>query len=404
MPFAFGQTINLSQSSSTRSGIIPIKWGFCANDALTAGLPAENIGNVWTSALMHIDPPVGIACIGTFENTVTGITSGNNETLNYVKKTEEGWRMQVVNGNVANVSLYIITRAGEGGDVVDTPTLRCSAIGDGPAGSSGGQDCYKIDDTESCRETCRCSGKCPPSGAATDCCPTTYLCCNAPSGPGGTAGYYKVTFNLENHPQEPLWVYLAEFGGNGTADGCDSTIKVQLFPSNAGGNMDMTDELVNFKALPGQKGSNQGDGMRAACLGAQDGCRTCESSCIPCPGLPGAAGDNSSHSVFIKSGVNISVDVQGLTAGYFWGVPETAHDGVLSAEFGWDTALSSLPTAFNSVYFGGTGGTGCTAGLPVGASLGTSTFGTCSCTGETFDTSENSGTRVSGQLIGLVVK
>ena len=376
MPFAFGQTINLSQSSGTRSGIIPIKWGFCASDALTAGLISEEVSGVPTAALMHIEHTSNSGCTGTFSSS-TVVASGNNETTNTaISKTEEGWRMQSIHPNSKEVVLYVITRAGDGGNVEQSTLLGCE---------------YYCSDSGSC---------CSPDGiACTDCQAGTCTCCPVLGIDGGDAGYYKVTFDLQNYPQDYVWVYLPEFAGGGvtgfgTAQACDNTIKVQLF-SGTSTNMNMNNELANFRATPGQDAGYESSGKRINC---SPSCNECEVSCLPCEVNFNNPAD-SSFSTFVKSGVTITIGVTAANSGDFWG--PNGDDGYLSDEFGWGENYPDLPVAFVSSEFGGTGATGCSVGGVIQCGSGT----VCACEGTTFERHPTTtATLNSGQLIGLVVR
>jgi hypothetical protein len=401
MPFAFGQTINLSQSSDTRSGITPIKWGFCANDPIGSDFISESVGagesEKWTAALMHMEtsPP---SCVPVYDDTA-GVASGNFEpNISPIIKTELGWRSQQINANAQKVILYIITRAGSGAGTIQNPIscpVDCIGVGCPACCCYGGCD--------------DCSGK---NGCVETECNGGNRCCGAFGEFGGTAGYYKVTFDLTNHTQENLFLGLDAFNTHppdGENINCIlpvANIRVEL--ANAG------KQLAWFNATPGLDGIEGTPQQRATC----GDCNTCPNPCGGCDGSgqgewpARGIGDPSEFTAGIASGVDISITVERETPEDFWGPLTSEGSGHLGTVFGWNAAsLSTIPDAWTTRNFGG-GGSAPTNSH--GGSPCTPTGDSCNCVqglDEIFPWEPSPpepdwtlGGKYSGQLIGFVVE
>lgn len=416
MPFAFSQTQNLSQGTSTRSGIIPIKWGF-TSDVDGIDIPSyTRVNNIETSALMLIGEPLSSGfCYGNF-GTGSGITSGNNETSNVTVQTEQEWRTLEINPNAKEVKFYVITRAGEGGDVSNNPALRCSGAG------VGREDCCdgSADKTQCSSCACVCDGQCTVGGpdgvscTGTNTCATSYFCCPSPSGNGGDAGYYEVTVNIQNHNQESLWVYLAEFNGNTeiSTNDCRDTIKFELYRStrpfgDPTGAPDMTAAglYVDFKSYPGQKGSNNSSATQHECNDALP-CTDCGLICLPCPPNASDGFDSYFDTPYVNPSLNgsITITVTTKSALDFWGL--NGNNGLLATNFGWNPVRNEVNNDFVTKNFGNTGGAFCAPDFVGGQPNpgGAGYAGVCSCEGETFDTDTDDVFRTSGQLVAFEVR
>ena len=420
MPFAFGQTINLSQSSDTRSGITPIKWGFCANDPIGSNFISESVGadelEKWTAALMHIETP----CVDPDFGEEDGVTSGNFEpNISPIIKTELGWKEQEINANAQKVILYIITRAGSGaGTILDSngcsPTCR---------GANCPLCCCEVG-------ACFTPGDCTKCGGVnTDCGDVETECCGKAGGFGGTAGYYKVTFDLTNHPQENLYVNLEEFNIHSSDPGGDDCtisggqpgkIRVKLLSDAVGDDGVL---LAQFECTPGTDGYGGSQTQRTGC----GDCVECPSSCGNCLGTgPGGAPFNfgiadpsTFSSIVTRDGINISITVELETPEDFWGPLNTEGSGHLGTVFGWNEASLTnppVPDAWTTINFGGggaAGGMNAHGGAPCTPGDG------CNCTPPTggpqqgagiflweptADPTHAFGQSYSGQLIGFVVQ
>lgn len=416
MGFAFSQTQNLSQRADTRSGIIPIKWGF-SSDVDNLDIGSQLVGSVRTSALMNIEATGEKSCFGNF--TSSSVSSGNNETSNLTTQTEANWRTLEINPNAKTIELYIITRAGNGGNVNQYDGLNCSQAG------NGRRDCCDPNQSGACSCGCVCDGQgCGTGGQCTeDTCSTTYTCCPNGGASGGDAGYYKVNIDVENLPQEALWVYLAQFNGNSgssvPANDCNDTIKVEIYnstlPFGQGGFPNMYPEApgsspgglyADFKVYPGQTGNDTSTGVRGSCTNTQS-CTECDGGpCLPCPSEPSPGDDSNYDTPYINPSVasSITVTVTEVTADAFWGA--AGNNGWLQQEFGWGAGTPSIPGDFVSKNYGNLGGTKCVPDITVtpDPSGDPPSAGACSCEGETFDTNGSTDVhRTSGQLIGFVV-
>jgi len=412
MPFAFSQTINLAPQTNTRSGIIPIKWGFCA-DVDNMDIAMRTSGNVQTTALMYIGEPLsGLSCHGDFGST--SVESGNNETQNTVTQTESNWRTLEINPNAKEINFYVITRAGRGGDSNNSSALNCNNA------ALGRFDCCNSNasqgDCDYC--LCVCDGiQCPvnedgdPAPCNGSVCGQVYDCCPAPSATGGDAGYYKVNINLTNHNQESLWVYLNEFNGNSGSD-CNETIKFQLFRStkpfgDPAGIPDMTSSglYVDFKAYPGENGSDVPTGSRFTCDGdGGKGCGSCGVICLPCPSSPTPADNSYFDTPYVNPSLNgsITITVTATNALEFWGA--NGNNGLFNTEFGWDSSSLAVNSQFISSNFGNTGASSCTPGQLISPNPSTGEVGECGCSGETFDSVPGGTIRTSGQIAAFEVK
>ena len=418
MGFAFSQTQNLSQRADTRSGIIPVKWGF-SSDVDNLDIGSQVVGTVRTSALMNIEATGEKSCFGNFTNSL--VSSGNNETSNLTTQTEANWRTLEINPNAKEICLYIITRAGNGGSVNQFDGLNCTQAGNGRG------DCCDITITTG---NCACDCVCDGQGCSGDLglctetdCPSSYDCCDGGGASGGDAGYYKVSIDVENLPQEALWVYLAQFNGNSAGNGnsdCNDTIKVEIYnstlPFGQGGLPNMYPEApgstpgglyADFKVYPGQTGDDINTGVQGQCPSQGGNCTTCEGGpCLPCPASPSPGDDSSYDTPYINPSVasNITVTVTEVTADAFWGA--AGNNGWLQQEFGWGAGTPNIPGDFVSKNYGNTGGANCFPDITVTPNPAGDppTAGACNCQGETFDTNGSTDVhRTSGQLIGFVV-
>ena len=449
MPFAFGQRVNLSQQND-RTGITPIKWGFCADDPLTGGLSSyDRGGGVMTSALMHVagrgvgcgsdaDPAVvdggtlgfiydgDACCIGLFSK-VTPRSSGNNINStsdgSYTPPSfiEEFWRNIEVPPNAKKVKFYIQTRPGPPKNVIHNTISDCQQSSDCYVAAGKGQ-CDDCGNFKGGNNELTCGDGCDNSCA----------CCAMRAQAGGSAGNYIVTVDLAGCTQEPLYCYTAWFNGEGeylnpaTGNGatfgttarCQDNIKVALFPRLPGNPpypyMDMTDPYAMVTAYKGSNAyeffNDRTSHYLCECSGSAGGspCETCDPSvCLPCATcIPSQAiGGNSTISTFEKdSGISINVESTGATA--FWG--PNGNDGIWNNVFGWNNDSNDGDVNFISSNFGGTGGTACIVnGRDVNLLCG-------STQGVTFDYADaglpgNACACVSqaepgGQIIGYVVE
>lgn len=417
MGFAFSQTQNLSQQANTRSGIIPIKWGF-VSDVDNMDINMRTDGSVKTSALMFIGETGGTACHGDFGDT--SVESGNNETTNTITQTEANWRTLEINPNAKNIEFFVITRAGEGGNSEQYNTFaNCTNAGNGledccDAGAAPGECGYCL---------CACNGlSCP--GPDQQCsggnpgCSSTYFCCDGAGGDGGSGGYYKVNIDIQNHNQESLWIYLTQFNGNSGANlfdsDCNDTIKVELYRSTHPYNhpdgmpdMGAGGLYVDFKAYPGEKGNRVLTGVRSSCGHPSSGCGSCfGGGCNACPGDVPDGDDSYFDTPYVNPSLNGNITISVITSNAleFWG--GAGNNGLLSSEFGWDPSSNNVNSGFVQSNFNGTGGTGCVGDFLTNPdpSADPPELGECGCLGETFDTDPSTSTRTSGQLVAFVVR
>lgn len=453
MPFAFGQRVNLSQQND-RTGITPIKWGYCADDPLTAGIASYNRGNgILTPTLMHIGtrgvddgtacgdvaiPPTtaggttgfiygsDACCIGYFSD-IDGRTSGNN--INSINDgsytppvfTEEVWRNVEVPPNAKAIKFYIQTKSGKPSDVIHATDSDCQSS----------SDCFVVSGSGACDE-CE-SYKNPPdpedmacfgSGCQNDC-----ACCAKKAKNGGAAGNYIVTVDLSGTTQETLYCYTAWFNGEGESENpatgngatfasnlrCQDNIRVAIFPKLPGTPsypyMDMSNPYAMVTTFKGgniyEFLSDPLSHYTCSCSGGGGKgteCQTCDPDvCLPCsPCLPFPQGGDASINTFEKdSGISVNVEATGATA--FWG--PNGNDGLWNIVFGWNNDSNDGDTDFIYPNFGGSGGTACSVNgrfVDGGCGTGSATFdydgataGICSCT-STPDP--------GGQIIGYVVE